>query len=806
MWFFITRTLLRYRLGILITLILTTIFMGYQASQVQLSYEMARMLPAGNKHFVEYEQFKKTFGEDGNVIFIGFQDSAAFEKGHFLALYDLCEKITSVPGVERVLSVANVYSLEKNDSLKKFELLPVVDERPTSQAEIDSLKEKILGLKFFEGMLFNKDNQSYMIGITLEKSKINDKGRIQLVNEIKDIVEIHEETSGIEMHYSGLPYIRTEISQMIQSELYLFIIISLVVSAILITAVFKSPQVVMTSLAVVMVCVIWAMGFITLFGFKISILIAVMPSLIIITVIENCIFLVNKYHWEFKLHGNKIKSLSRVVSRMGFATFMTNTTTAAGFACSIFTSNKMMREFGIVSSVGTMLEFVLSLVIMIIIFSYLPEPKKKHLKHLDRKSTNVVIDWIIYLVTMQRKTIYIASAIIIAVCIYGVTLMEVSGKLTDDLPDSNPIAQDLKFFEKNVGGVMPFEIIIDTKEPKGLFKDGAEAIYKIKKLQKEIQKDSSIGQHFSRPLSIVEAVSFANQAYHNGNPKYYMVPPPMEMNKLGKYLNNSSSKQNAFNAFIDSTKQITRVSIQIADIGTNEMNRVLAKVQPKVDSIFPASDYNVTITGSSIVHAKGTESLIGNLWMSIIIGIFLISTLIALIFNSIRMIIIAMVVNLIPLLITAAVMGFFSVPIKPSTIIVFSIALGISIDNAILFLARYRHELKVHRCTVSKSVKTALSESGFSMMYSSLVLILGFAIYMISGFGGLKALGFLISMTLFIALFFNILLLPSLLLSFERKVTPPVLDEPLVDIDIYDDENTDEDEAEDVELNNLHIK
>lgn len=805
MWFFITRTLLRYRLVILITLILITIFMGYKASQVQLSYEMARMLPADNKHFVEYEQFKKTFGEDGNVIFIGFQDSAAFEKNHFLTLYDLCERIKAVDGIERVLSVSNVYSLEKNDSLRKFELLPVVKERPTSQLVIDSLKDKILNMKFFEGMLFNRDNQSYMIGITLEKSKINDKSRIRVVDEIISLVEAHEASTGIEMHCSGLPYIRTKISQMIQSELYLFIVISLIVSALLITAVFKSPQVVMTSLAVVMVCVIWAMGFITLFGFKISILIAVMPSLIIITVIENCIFLVNKYHWEFKLHGNKIKSLSRVVSRMGFATFMTNTTTAAGFACSIFTSNKMMREFGIVSSVGTMLEFVLSLVIMVIIFSYLPEPKQKHLKHLDRKSTNFVIDWIIFLVTKKRIIIYSASAIIIGVCLYGVTLMEVSGKLTDDLPDSNPIAQDLKFFEKNVGGVMPFEIIIDTKEPKGLFKDGAKAIYKIKKLQKDIQKDSTIGYLFSRPLSVVEAVSFANQAYHNGNPKYYMVPPPMEMNKLGKYMSNSSSKQNAFNSFLDSTKQITRVSIQIADIGTNEMNRVLSVVQPKVDSIFPASDYNVTVTGSSIVHAKGTESLIGNLWMSIIIGIFLISTLIALIFNSVRMIVIAMVVNLIPLLITAAIMGFFSIPIKPSTIIVFSIALGISIDNAILFLARYRHELKVHKCTITKAVKTALSESGFSMMYSSLVLILGFAIYMISGFGGLKALGFLISMTLFVALFFNILLLPSLLLSFERKVSSQELDEPLVDIDIYE-EDSDETTEEDAILDGLHIK
>jgi len=782
MWDKIVGVLLRNRISFLVGIALITCFMGYKATKVQLSYEMARMLPTNDKNLLTYQQFKSVFGEDGNVIFVGFHDSAFFQIKHFNQFFTLCERIQKIEGVEKVLSVANLYSLVKNDSLSKFEFSPLVKAKAKSQHEVDSLKEKILSLRFYDNLLFNKESQCFMTGITLTKDKLNDKSRIVVVNQIKQLIDDYAKANNLSMHYSGLPYIRTVMTKMIQDELYLFISISLVISIIIMILFFRSLAVVATSLLVVLVSVIWSMGIVSMFGYRISILIGVLPSLLIIIAIENCIYLVNKYHWEYKKHGNKIKSLSRVVSRIGFATFMTNATTATGFATFIFTSNAMLNEFGIVSSINIMIEYVLSIILTIIIFSYLPDPKRKHLKHLDRRSTKFIIDGIKYIIENHRKAIYTTSGIIIAVCIYGVTRMQISGKLIDDIPSDNSIYKDMKFFEKNAGGVMPFEISIDTKEKNGVFKDGAKVVYKIKQLQKVIKNDSNISKYFSRPVSIVEAISFANQVYKNGNPRFYMVPPPMELSQLGSYVKNSGSKKNAFHGFIDSNMQITRVSIQMADVGTKEMNKILSIIKPQVDSIFPAKDYNVVITGNSVVFSKGTEFLIKNLWESIIIGILLISLLMAFIFSSLRMIIIAMLVNLTPLLITGAIMGFFNIPVKPSTIIVFSVALGISIDNAILYLTRYRHELKKKRKSTRNAVLNALNEAGISMIYTSIVLVLGFAIFMLSDFGGTKALGFLISVTLFVALFFNIIVLPALLLSFDKFVATPAFEKPLIDI------------------------
>jgi uncharacterized protein len=783
MWDKIVGIILRNRVVILIIIALITAFMGYKATQVKLSYEMARMLPENDKNQVSYEKFKKTFGEDGNVIFVGFEDSLFFQIDHFNQFSTICKKIQKIDGVEKVLSVTNLYTLVRNDSLRKFDFLPLLDHKPSSQEELDSIKDKIYSLRFYDQLLFNKETSCFMTGITLSKNTANDKSREEVVAEIKDIINTYGAVNSIEIHYSGLPYIRTLMSKMIQDELYLFVIISLIISILLMILFFRSFAVVATSLLIVFVSGTWALGIISLFDYKISVLIGVLPSLLIIIAIENCIYLVNKFHWEFRNHGNKIKSLSRVVSRIGFATFITNATTATGFATFIFTSNRMLKEFGVVSSINIMVEFVLSLVITIIIFSFLPVPKKKHLKHLDRNALKFVIKGIKNIILNHRKAVYIISIVIIAVCLYGTTLMKISGKLVDDIPTDNPIYKDLKFFERNAGGVMPFEISIDTKEKRGVFnKDNGRVIYKIKQLQNAIREDSTISMYFSRPVSIVEAVSFANQAYKDGQPRFYKVPPTFELMKLGSYVNNVKTKENAFNAFLDSNKQITRVSIQMADIGSLEMNRVLSVIKPKVDSIFPAKDYNIEITGHSIVYSKGTEFLIHNLWESIIIAIFIISILMAIIFSSMRMIIIAMLVNITPLLITGGIMGFFKIPVKPSTIIVFSVALGISIDNAILYLSKYRHELKKKRKSIKTSVINALNEAGISMIYTSIVLVLGFAIYMLSDFGGTQALGLLISITLFIALFFNIIVLPSLLLSFDKFATTPAFEKPLLDI------------------------
>ncbi len=757
-----------------------TLLMAWLGTGVKLSYDNSGMLPADDPAVVQYNTFKKRFGEDGSVFVIGLTNPNMFKLNEFNAWYDLTMDMQKIDGVEGVTSIAKAMNIVKNEKIRKYDFLPLVPSKPTTQAETDSLKENILSLKFYEGLLYNSKTNTYLLAITLDKKKLNSKSRLTITDNIVARAAEYTAQTGHELHYSGMPYIRSVMARKIQNELFLFVFLSILIAAVVLFMFFRSLKIVASSLVVVAISIIFTVGLIGLFGFKITILTGVIPSLIVVIAIENCIYILNKYHWEYRQHGNKILGLSRVVRRIGFASLMVNIATATGFAAFILVSNQMLREFGIIAAISVMVEYVLCILLLPIIFSYMDPPTEKQLKHLDNKIFSSLLDKIIYFIQYKRKWIFSVAGILLVVGIIGMLNIRTSGKIVDDISTKSPLYKDLKFFEHQFGGVMPFEISIDTKKKKGVMR--LPTIQNINELQEVVLQNKG----FSKPLSVAELAKFAKQAYFNGNPEMYSLPNSQEKNFVLSYFpRKAGTKMNMLNSFIDSTQRYTRISFQMADVSTTDMNRLLDSIRPKVTEIFPAEDYTVVLTGNSIVYARGTEFLIKHLAESVVIAILFISLLMALMFSSIRMIAVSMLPNIIPLIITAAIMGFTGVPVKPSTIIVFSIALGISVDNAIQYLSRYRHELKVTGNDIGRSTINALREAGFSMIYTSIVLVLGFSVFMVSSFGGTQALGMLVSTTLFIAMFFNIMVLPSLLLVLDKyAVTKAFKGEQI--IEIYD--------------------
>ena len=785
MFIHISRFILKNRTLLIVILALSTAFMAHKGKDARLSYENSSLLPDKDITKIQYQEFKNLFGEDGNVIVVGAINPDIFTLDQFNAWADLGKSVRKIDGIEEVLSITRSINLIKNDSTHQFDVLPVMSKKANSQAEVDSLKNLILSLKIYEGLLYNPKTKATLMTITLDKKKLNDVSRIVLIDNIVKEVEAYRKQNNIDIHYSGMPYIRTVTMQKVKHELFLFILMSIAVAAFIMFLFFRSFKVVFSSLLVVGISIIWVMGTVVLFNFKITILTGVIPSLIVIIVIENCIYILNKYHWEFRSHGSKMGALSQVIQRIGFASLMTNAATALGFAAFILVPNQMLREFGIITSINIMVLYVLSIILLPIIFSLQKPPLPKHIKHLDSNFFGAVLDKIIYLISYRRKLIYSIAGGLVVAGFAGVSMMKTSGKIVDDFRSDDPTYVDLKFFENNFGGVMPFEISVDTKKKNGVMTYST--IQKIDQMQKMINQYPE----FSKPLSLIEVLKFARQSYYGGDSSKYSLPSSMEKNFILGYIPQKvqSTGTNLLKSFLDSTKQITRVSFQMADVGTKHMDSLMAAIHPQVDSIFDPAKFDVKLTGNSVVYAKGTNFLIKNLFESVGIAILLISLLMALLFSSLRMILVSMIPNIIPLLITAAIMGVTGIPIKPSTIIVFSIALGISVDNAIQYLSRYRHELKVTNGNIKQSALSALHEAGFSMIYTSIVLVLGFSVFIVSEFGGTQALGILISTTLLIAMFFNIMVLPSLLLSLDKRLVSKAFTEPIIEIYDEEDEN-----------------
>jgi hypothetical protein len=606
-----------------------------------------------------------------------------------------------------------------------------------------------------------------------------------IVQDMNTLIESFEQETDLDIRISGMPYIRTMNSQNIIDEIGKFILAALGVTSLLFFFFFRSVRATLISMGVVIIGVMWAFGILGLLQYEITVLTALIPPLIIVIGIPNCIFLINKYQQEIKKHGNQALSLQRVISKIGNATLMTNVTTASGFATFIVTDSKLLKEFGIVASINIIGIFILSLLIIPIVYSFLPPPKTKHLKHLNKKWIDAFVNWTVRVVRDQRITIYVTSIALLVLSIIGIYQINISGSIIEDMPKNEQFFKDIRFFEEEFDGIMPVEIVVDTKKPKGVLKPAT--LKRIDRLGAVIEEIPEL----SKPVSVVNLVKYSKQAFYNGIPKYYQLPTSQENTFIMDYARKSSGNSNLLKSFVDSTGQSARITTFMKDVKTSRMEEIEARLQENINKIFPAERYNVYMTGSALLFLKGTKYLVKNLILSLTLAIGLIALFMAYLFRSFRMIVISLIPNLLPLLVTAGVMGFVGVPIKPSTILVFSIAFGISVDDTIHFLAKYRQELIANNWRIKISVYSALKETGVSMFYTSIVLFFGFSVFIISNFGGTVALGALVSATLLFAMLANLVLLPSLLLSLEKSIAnKETLKKPQINILPKDEENT----------------
>ena len=861
MWRKIAGLILKNRLFILSILLILTVFFGYYAvTGLKIDNKYGNTLPQDSETQQDYLHFKEMFGEDGGSLVLAIQTDSLYTQETFLKWKELGDSILKIDGVESVVSEATLFTIKNNISENKFEVNRVFSDVKFQEKTIDSIKREIYQNPLYRDVLYNPEAHVSIMVVVINENFLQNSKKANVVLDIEKLASSYEDKFG-HVHFAGLPHLRVVIGKRVINEMYIFIAAAILATSILLYIFFRSFRVVMVCNIVVFTAVIWSMGTIALFGFNISIMMALIPPLMIVIGIPNCIFLMNKYHQEVKKHGNKIRAIYRVITKIGTATLLTNFTTALGFSTFIFTSSEKMMEFGIVASLNIMLIFILSLCILPIIVTFSKPPKERHLKHLDSKLAVNMIEKIVYITTTKRRYVYVVTLILVTIGIVGLTKIEATGNITSDLPKGDQILTDIHFLEKNFGGAIPFEIMVNYKEKGRLFKTST--INKLEEIQ-TIFKDDSV---FSKSLSVNDFIKVINMAYHGNDTNFYTSTlSKFDKAQLKKYFDKfeMTNTNGAFTIkeLVDTSNTTLRIRTQLQDLGSYEVAAIAKKLDTKVDSIFNPDkagieryfklisngkksyvdslleqygsvrnnlvdviakgdadlkfkldvDYDhlktfygksafneqlraaidneyfdVTITGTSIVVSEGTQYLVNNLISSLIFAIIMISILMAILFRSFIMVIISMIPNLIPLIITAGIIGWFKIPLKPSTLLVFSISLGISIDDTIHYLAKYRQELKSRRYTLKESITLAIRESGLGMFYTSIVLFCGFSTFTFSQFGGTQALGLLVSMTLIVAMVTNLVVLPSLLFSLDKRINTKSFEEPY--FEIFDEES-----------------
>jgi uncharacterized protein len=773
MWEFIARFVLKNKLILLIALIGATAFMGWQASKIQLSYDFSKAIPTDNPKYLAYQEFKSQFGEDGDVMVIGCQTDRLFDKAVFESYTHLTKQLKTISGVEDVVAVPTAVVLQKDSATERLKSTPIFLGNSTENE--DSAKQLFLSLPFYKGVLYNPASNAYLMGVRVNKLVLASKARTEVVDAIIKVANEFGKKNTLEMYYSGLPFIRTQVADRIKREMNWLLAVSLLLSAVILLIFFRSVSATLLSLGVVVAGVIWAVGTMHLLGYKITLLNALIPPLIVVIGIPNCIYFLNKYHVSFIENRNldnetnlKERALTQMLSKMGVVTLFCNIAAAIGFAVFALTKSAILKEFGIVAGINIMVIFVISFILIPAALSYLPNPKPRHTRYLDNKWLLSILDKLERWALHHRKTVYAVTAIISAIAIAGIFQLRSETFIVDDLPKKDKIYTDLKFFETHFKGVMPLEIVVDTRQKNGLRKNPLQLFEKIDSLSKYISEQPGM----TRPLSIVEGLKFARQAYYDGDSSSYGLPNSFDISFLAPYL---SAKQDTtavknnlsklLNSFMDSSKQKARISVSMADIGSKKLPPLLNQIEKKSYQYFDTAKYHIQFTGTSVTFLEGSSFIINGLKESIVYAFILIALCMLYLFRSFRMLFCSLLPNLIPLIITAGVMGWMGVPLKPSTVLVFSVALGIAIDITIRFLVNYKQELKESKASSQQLIINTIHNTGISIIYTSLVLIAGFVIFCFSGFGGTQALGWLTSLTLVVATFTNLILLPALLFT-----------------------------------------
>ncbi len=770
MWYNIGKFLLKFRLTILIALVLFTAFMAYEASQVKISYEFSKAIPVTNSKYIDYENFKKKFGDDGSTLVLGLQSDSFFTTKNFDALAQLKKDIEAIPGVLNFLSIENAPGLKRDDSAKRF-VATKIFQPPFSPVSLDSSRKAFENLPFYNGVLYNPDSHAYLMAVSVNKDSANSGARVLLMQRVEYAVQSFEKNTALKVHISGLPYIRTKVSEKLNKEMRLFIIGSLLFSAITLLVFFRSLYAMLISLVVVGIGVVCSFATMVLLGYDITALGVLIPPLIVVIGIPNCIYFLNKYHTAYEETNSKNAAIIQMTGRMGIVTLFCNISAAIGFGVFALTQSSLLKEFGIVSGINILLLFFISLFLLPPALSYLPSPKPRHFRYLNSKKLNTVLEKITTIVFTKKILVYTISLAAIIFSITGMMRLNTQAFIVDDLPKTGSIYTNLKWFEQQFKGIMPLEIEVDTKRKNGLLRNTT-TMEKINEFSNYIAS----GKQTAKPISFITAMKFAKQAYYDGDSVDYNLPTEFDMPFLAQYLKKNDEVDGTnknllkvMNSFIDSTKETARITVNMKDIGSKQLPILLKQYDSVANTIFDTSKYKITYTGATVTFLEGTKYIVDGLKSSILWALTIIAACMFFLFRSFRILLCSLIPNIIPLMFTAGIMGWTGVALKPSTVLIFSIALGIAIDVTIRFLVNYKQELPENDNNMELTLRDTIQHTGISILYTSMVLIAGFIIFCFSDFSGTKALGWLTSITLVVATVANLVLLPILIRDLSSK-------------------------------------
>lgn len=749
-----TAFLLRGRYAWLILVGMGSVFMAWHAQKVEIVQDFIKVVPEDDEDYQAYRAFQKEFGDDAATLVVGFTVPSTAPQRYWMGLKALTDTLVRLTGVRRVFGLPTAVHLRWQNGRFETELLPL----PKDSASWASLRH---AHPLYFRLLWDSTGQSTLLFIQIDSLTLHSKAKHTLIRQIEAISRLWAAQEGVSVHFAGVPYLRHYVKQFLPTELWLFTAASLGLTVLALWSYFRSWYAAVFPVVLLGLASLWTVGIIGLYGFKLTLLTALLPPVIIILGIPPSIYMLSDYHRFYVAKGNKVAAIQEMLSQLGLVTLMIHGNTALGFLTLYLTNVVPLQEFGLVAFWGTMATYFLTILLLPSFFMILPEPRERDLRHLTNRWLVRFAYWIGKTVERRRGWIYGITGGLFLVGWGGVLRLKAVSYMADDLPSEAEVRRDQAFFERCYGGTMPFEIVLEAKQPQGL--------RRIRTLRMLAALQDSLARYpeLARSLSIADLVKAARQSLWGGTPQAYRLPQPEELPILLRALRAQERSVPLLGTLVDSAYQRTRITTFVKDIGSLEMPRLLSQLRKDIEATFGEEAALVRITGTTLIFLKAIDYLIENLIWSLLATFLLVALQMFLLYGSFRIMLISMGVNLLPLFLVAGLMGYIGLPLKPSTALIYEMAFGIVVDSAIHFLSSYQWYYRRHPIPARAAI-VSIHHTGALIAYTSFVLLMGFGIFIFSSFGSSQSLGILTGISLLIGFFSNTLLLPALLITFRQ--------------------------------------
>jgi len=767
----IARFILQARWLLLALLVAATVALGLPASQIVFDFSPRSIFLTADEEVSFLQEHRAVFGEEDGIVMVLLEADDVFTPDVLQLIVDLSDDLAEVEGVESVLSLATVPRLSGAPPV--IEVSPLLDVVPETDEEADELRDVVLANRIYVHRFVSPDSHASALLAMLSDSTVEELERRPALDAIETLLAERSGAAGAELTMIGVPVVNREYALLLQADMTRTVGTSVFLICIVLAFLFRNPISVALPVTAVGISLGWTLGYMVLSGDKINIINSIIPTLMLVIGVGDAVHFLTTYYQELGAGSEKQVAIRNMVRRIGAACLLTSVTAAIGFASLMVARIDIIKGMGRVAAFGLMVSYLVILLLVPSVLSLVPAPKAGVHANPESGVIGRMLTWLGVVVTQHKAKVLVGTAVICGASVLGGMRVETNNYLLEELFPHNRVSQALQKTERVLTGVMPVEVSIRTDAEGGVLEP--DVLRGMVELQKHFGADRFIG-HSASVADLILEIGRLTRGEAN--------IPDTRAEASQRLLYFEMGEDPGFlDSMVDITRSHARISATQRDWGTNHFFAWYDGSKPcsegvtcgdpilqVIDEAFGTTGgvrpgLEVRVTGSNFVAARALGRLVEDMVTSLATAFVIISLLMMMLLKSLRIGLLSMIPNMIPLLMTFGVMGWIGIPLRTSTALIFSVALGVAVNDTIHFVTRFREELFLRGDRV-EAVKATLLSTGRAIMFTSILMIFGFATMMTTRFVGIFQMGLLGAVTLLAALIGDLLLLPVCLVIF----------------------------------------